>query len=388
MSHTSNTIKAPVVMPNDIAAVLQVPGTNLQELCQAPSINMWAKYKPVPYNQKEILSDYRRRQLNYGIINIPTWSNINKMANFWLGINTSSTNAPDCGVQSIYWGYQRPSSYFRLSDFSDENKLYGYFHGAEAPIGFSKFSEYTIDSSGHLRIIYNVGSNLGDNYNIGLADLVYPRSLSKSVGDMYFGVILRKQGQNDCYAVTSMKASEMPSTGAYVDISGLTATFNGTYEIFPFLSADQISFTNALGQLTDGDFIALQKPEVVGIGVTIIRMNIIDQSLSAYRDIASSTRNLYTKVTLLNDEYEGSLGATVTFEIFNSQGSPVISSVDRTVSNIGAGASYTLSTAIDMGSLVNLNAAASVRISVYPNKGVNRATTWASCTVTTGPSPY
>lgn len=385
MAHTANVIQAPVMMPDDIRAVLQVHGTNLQDVCQAPTINMWAKYKPVSYAQKQILSDYTRQQLNYGLINIPTWANINKMANFWFGIDTSSTNYPDCGIQPVYWGYQKPSSFYRLSDFSDENKTYGYFHDAAAPIGHSMYPDYTIDSSGGLRIIYTVGAL--DSRTIALGDLVYPRQLSKSVGDMYFGVMLRKTGQNDCYAVTSMKVSQM-GQGAYVDISGLTEAFNGVYQVFPFISADQISFTNQLGQLTNGDFIALQEPEEIAIGSTIVRMNILPSSLNAYRNTGSSTRLLYANITLVNDEYQGSLGATVTFRILNASGTEIVSPMNRTVQNFAPDAAFLLSTSLDMGSLVNLRAADSVKVSVYPNTGTNRATTWATCTVTDGPSPY
>ena len=373
-------------MPSDIAAVLQISGTDLQAVCQAPTINMWAKFKPIAYSQKGILSNSRRQLQNYGLINIPTWANINKMANFWFGIDTSSTNYPDCGIQPVYWGYQKPSSYFRLSDFSDENKNYGYYHEAEAPIGHSMYPDYTIDSSGNLRITYTVGEP--ESEAIALSDLVYPRQLSKSVGNMYFGIMLRKTGQNDCYAVTSMKVSDMTTQGANVDISGLTSDFNGVYQIFPFISADQISFTKDLGQLTNGDFIALQEPEEIAIGSTIVRMNILPSSLGAYRDTSASTRNLYANITLVNDEYSGSLGATVTFKVFNSAGTQIGSDFQRTVQNFAANTTFLLSTALDLSSLTNLRAAASVQASVYPNTGTNRATTTATCVVTDGPSPY
>lgn len=386
MAHTQNVINAPVTMPSDIAAVLSISGTSLQANCQAGNLNMWAKYKPIQYNTGEQLTDSQRVASNYGIINIPTWANINKMANFWLGIDTSSTNAPDCGIKPIYWGYNRPSSKFRLSDFSNQAKTLGYFHGAEAPIGNATASSYTIDSSGHLRIIYSLGAQ--DSRTIALSDLSYPRQLSKSVGNMYFGVMLYNTSNGTKYAVTqTTTVSQMSSYGAYVDINGLTSSFNGTYKVFPFISADQISFTSSLSGYTNGDFIALQEYETISIGSTIVKMSILEESLNAYRDTSQSTRNLFVNITLVNDQYQGSLGATVLFEIFNSS-SGLITSATRTVSPIAANASYLLSTSIDMSSLVNLNAAYSVRATVTPSSGTNVATTTAICTVTSGPSPY
>ena len=81
-------------------------------------------------------------------------------------------------------------------------------------------------------------------------------------------------------------------SGAYVDINGLSSSFNGTYKVFPFISADQISFTSSLGGYTNGDFIALQEPETISVGSTIIRMSILEGSLNAYRDISEHAQPL------------------------------------------------------------------------------------------------
>ena len=116
-------------------------------------------------------------------------------------------------------------------------------------------------------------------------------------------------------------------------------------------------------------------------------MSILEGSLNAYRDISQSTRNLYVNITLVNDSYQGNLGASVLFEIFNSA-SGLITSATRTVSGVVYNSSQLLSTAIDMESLTQLNAAYSVRATVTPTSGINVATTTAICTVTTGPSPY
>jgi hypothetical protein len=390
MSHGTTTISAPVVMPQDIAAILGIPGTDLGDLCTSGAINMWAKYKPIEYNKKSMLTLAERASRNFGIINIPTWSNINKMANFWFGIDTSSTNAPDIGIQPIYWGYQRPSGYKRLSDFSEypvSSSRYGYFHEAEAQIGRSMYGEYTIDSQGNLRIIFNHGAL--DARTIRLDELTYPTA-GFNVGNMYFGCLLRKVGQNDFYAVTGPKISDVPSYGAYVDISGLTTAFNGEYEIFPMASADQIPFTSDTGQMTSGKWMALYEKETIGIGATIIRINILEQSLSAYRNTSQSTRNLFVNLTLLNDTYQGGVKARVYLEVYNESGTQIGSTAQRdTPSTIPAGGSYLMTTSVDLGSLGNLRSAFSVRARCIPIEVTgNVAETSAATTVTDGPSPY
>jgi hypothetical protein len=394
MSHGTTTISAPVVMPADIAAILGIPGTDLGDLCTSGAINMWAKYKPIEYNKKGMLEDYDRENANFGIINIPTWSNINKMAAFWFGNRASEqTNAPECGYQPIYWGYQRPTTYKRLSDFSEypvSSQKLGYYHEAEAPIGQSSQSEYTIDSGGNLRILYDHATGDGSGRTVRLKDLHYPTMTSYDVEKMYFGVLMKKVGTTNVYAVTGPKIEDLGTMGAYVDISGLTAAFNGEYEIFPMASADQIPFTSDTGQMASGKWMALYEKETIGIGATIIRINILEQSLSAYRNTSQSTRNLFVNLTLLNDTYQGGVKARVYLEVYNESGTQIGSTAQRdTPSTIPAGGSYLMTTSVDLGSLGNLRSAFSVRARCIPIEVTgNVAETSAATTVTDGPSPY
>ena len=132
MAHSTTVISAPVTMPADFSAVLGIAGTNLLDNNRSPFINKWAKFKPIPHSAIGILTDAQRASRNYGLTNIPTWSNINKMSNFIFGIGDENTNAPDCGIQSIYWGYRTPtggsSEPYRLADWSNAAKTLGYYH--------------------------------------------------------------------------------------------------------------------------------------------------------------------------------------------------------------------------------------------------------------------
>ena len=383
MSHGTNAISAPVSMPGDISAVMQIAGTDLQAICQSYVINMWAKWKPIAYPQKETLSDSLRASLNYGIRNIPTWSNINKMKNFWYGIDTTSTNEPDCGIQPAYWDYNKPTSYFRLGDFSNAAKTVGYLHNAESPIGMSAEDSYIIDSSGNLRISYTYAVN-NDARAIQLGDLTYPRTLSKSIGNMYFGVMMRKS-DGTTYAVTqTTTVSQIPTYGTYIDIAGLTSAFNGSYQIFPFISADQISFTSDLGQLTDGDFIALQEPEGIVVGSTATKAAITN--FNAYRDTSSSTRLLYQNIGLHNDS-ASHITVTIVYEVKNSADT-TIATITRTGIQVNANSYLSYNQALDLQNLSTLNSASAIRATVTPTTGTTPVSTTAVCSVTDGPSPF
>lgn len=381
MAHGTTTITAPVVMPTDIAAILQISGTNLQTICQSPAINMWAKWKPIQYTKVAQLTDTERQNSNYGIKNIPTWDNIGKMANFWLGLNTSSTNAPDCGIQPAYWDYQRPSSYFRLSDFSNYAKTAGYLHTAEAPIGGASESSYTINSQGTLRITYDSAQNT-DAQAIQLGDLVYPQNIQSQIGNFYFGVFLYNVSSGAKYAVTSNRISDLPTYGAWVDITGLSSSFNGTYKVFPFASRDQISFTS--NPQMNGSFVALHEVDEVGIGATVTKIDI--GNFTAYRT-PSDNRFLHELIYL-----ENNMAVSVTFhiyfEVFNSVGTVIYTDTKSNIQLSGGGSmTYGSGHELDMGSTL-LGQAASVRATVTPISGQTNVSTYAVCSVTDGPSPY
>ena len=387
MSHGTNIIIPPVTMPYDFAAVMQIAGTNLSDNNTSAVINKWAKFKPIPYATIGILPDTTRKSRNFGIINIPTWSNINKMANFVLGLVPSQdmpANAPDIGIQPIYWGYRTPgggsSEPYRLTDWSDDDGEYGYYHGAEQPVGGSLYTEYTIESSGHLRIVFKNGAQ--DVRTIKLDELTYPTA-GYDVGNMYFGLMMVKQGTSTVYAATGPRISDLPSLGAYVDINGLGPSYNGLWDIFPMASADQITFTSSLGQLTNGKFIAFTTDvETVGIGATVVRMDVVPQTMYAYRDTDSSTRILYTGLTIENIN-SGQGSARVLFEVFNVNNT-LLGSNTVTVSNVNVGARASVVGDVDLGTLTNLRNAFSVRATVTPTYVTNYATSSDACNVTNG----
>ena len=384
-------ITAPVSM-NDVRNALPDSSTDLATLCVSPRINMWAKYKPVNANGViGILTDFQRYQANYGIVDIPAWTNLIKMRNFWMGYDTSSTNDPTVGKKVAYWAYQRPTQVFRLSDFCSENGTYGYKSDCQAPVGGLTYSSLTIESSGHLRINYNYAIT-DDNRCLQYKDLRSPTGTY--ISKMYFGIMMTKLDSSgnlviaNTYVVTQETYSDdLYTYGAWVDINGLTSSFNGNYKIFPILSSYKITFTDHLGQMNDGTFIALSEPETVSIGSTVIKVNI--STFAAYRDTSTSTRILYPVIVLYNNEFNYNITVTVKFEVFKSDNTMIGTAFTRGDFTVPGNSTYTptqTQLACDLGSLVNLNNAYSVRATVTPTaaSGTNRASTTATCLVSNG----
>ena len=144
-------------------------------------INKWAKYRPIEKsNFLGILTDTQRKAENWGIGNIPIWTNktIPQMVRFWIGGSGSSgSTPPDCGIQSSYWTKVLPSTYYRLRDFAADVDNKGYFHGAQAPI-LPLVGELAIPSTGQLDVIYPRGAESTET--ILLSDI-------GSFDDYYFG---------------------------------------------------------------------------------------------------------------------------------------------------------------------------------------------------------
>ena len=305
-------------------------------------INMWARYKPMKRNKIGPLETSDRVAANYGITNIPTWININNMANFWFGIDTSSTNAPDCGLQADYWTYERPtggnSSQYRLTDFSEypvSANAYGYFHNAEAPIGYHGVSQYYISPIGNLRLHYDTGAQ--DPRTLLLSDLVWPGSTQYPIGSMHFGVMLRKAGTNTVYAVTQRSydsetgqwteytMADIQVMNAWVDIHQENAQFAGNYEIFPFASSEAIPFTSSLGGYRNGKFLAILEKESINIQIQYAEFTIA--GLAAFRMSSMSTRLLYYEFMVTNTSYNvNRMAANYTLTVYKSDGVTEIAS--------------------------------------------------------------
>lgn len=114
-------------MPTDVGSVLGISGNDLSAVCQAASINKFARYKPVPHSSAVPLTDAQRRSVNHGIV-IPD-----------VVTGSALTGALVEDAAGNDWDYTPPtggaSQIFRLDDFGKPGSTtIGYNHYAVPPI--------------------------------------------------------------------------------------------------------------------------------------------------------------------------------------------------------------------------------------------------------------
>jgi hypothetical protein len=335
-------INAPVSI-RDVQQCLSLGSNDLGTLLSQGNIALWAKYKPVEVgNVVGILTDAQREAVNWGIDNIPTWTGtyLLKMKNFWLGIDKTSGNYPDIGYKQYYWEYKRPTTVYRLHDFSNAAKTVGYQQDAEAPVKQFTVTSAQVDPAGIFRVYYPLGAR--NTRTLTYDDLTYPTA-SIDVGNMYLGVMLYHKTNGNTYAVTKdTKMSLLDGTQTYVemDISGLSTSqinnFPGTYSVFPFCSASVINFTNSISSTT-GTFMALLGDKDLVVSIQYAEIEITN--VHGYKDTSSSQHYARFVVSLKNDEPSGSAARNyrVTVTLCNSSGTSLGYSGSVTGQLSGAG---------------------------------------------------
>ena len=127
MAYNSGTIRPPVTMPDDVAAALGIQGNDLSAVCQATSINKFARYKPVKHPSVTPITEAQRRSVNHGIV-IPD-----------VVTGSAISGALIMDAAGNDWEYEHPTGganeKFRLSDFGKQgSNSIGYNHYAVPPI--------------------------------------------------------------------------------------------------------------------------------------------------------------------------------------------------------------------------------------------------------------
>lgn len=217
MSNSNGIISAPVSM-KDVQTVLGDSSTSLASLCLSTKVNMWAKYKPIPSNDKflDIKTGYRGKGYNCGI----SYSTANSVS----------------GIRALYsqtdngYSYEKPTVY-RLADFN------GYNHRAEAPIQGYSFESECVNTDFTCSCEEGITTTTGDI--LTLKDIL---NLTDE-DNYYFGVGLCK-GTN-----TTPTFFKTADTAFYYSVSfkGTTLT-EGTYTVVPFLSSVKYDSINTAEQ--------------------------------------------------------------------------------------------------------------------------------------------
>ena len=232
-------ITAPVSI-NDPKAVLGLSSNSVGTLCSSTLINMWAKYKPVPYRSfAPLRTDDSWWHGNDGKCGIAIQA-------------YTSLNAFLAALPTGYaWSHVLPSGGavepYRLADFN------GYNHHAENPVGDIGGTSYTI-SSGSITIQYDmvgVGSD-----NLTLSDIEIN---GDSLDEYYLGIYaFGGTGTTSSFYCTSSQPFTS-STDMSIEIDGLTDSYVGTYYLVPFFSSVRLTLN---GQAQAGTFLSANKQPI------------------------------------------------------------------------------------------------------------------------------
>lgn len=214
MSNTNGVINAPVSLHADVCQVLGLgQPCDLGTVCQSGKINMWAKYKPVQFNSISELSERSRYEVNYGI-------DVNSA--YSLDIASLFTKA----ASNPGWGYVRPTSYFRLTDFVKYN------HKAIQPYRYS-FPESDTTNKSTFSTTFYIVINSGAEINPA-TDFVALDSLNKDL--FKFGVAYKHKdwSTSEIKFAVGNSVSSNPST---IEIP-ITFSTMGEYTLLPVITQE------------------------------------------------------------------------------------------------------------------------------------------------------
>lgn len=318
MGFSNDIITLPYTL-GDAANALGYQTNDLQTLYENGSVALWAKYKPMEFSSGGAygyaLNNTQRASVNWGIGNIPYWNSrmLGHMLNFWFGIDTTQTNQPEIGLKNAYWTYLRPTTAFRLSDLiqnPDNPNSPGYFKRALPPLGNLLSTNVAVSPGGNLTFLFAKNEDgVSEGLTVRYEDL---QMGGYSVYNMYFGFALWNKDGNDPKFLTLTQLTTLGSfqaMGASVHTHTEDPNIEGTYMVFPFISADPIlgdEISSEIYEMTDetnirSNFIALIDPLEITISITYADVRVL--TLTSYRDTDHTNiiRNLWSVHNYMTD---------------------------------------------------------------------------------------
>ena len=223
MSVSNGKIVAPVSI-DDVKSVLGESSNDLATLCKSENIKMWSKNKPIKHNCLFKPTDAQKKEVNYGISNIPYYRLLGKMTQDVInGSMQNATNISTLDTSIEPWHYQKPiggyTSPYRLGDFD------GYFANAESPIGTITETEIESSLSGKVSVVFN--KNTDTVSSLTFNDLASEKDFS----NQYLGICL-SDGNKSFYMTQKIGFDD----GDDVTISMLDSfgIFFRTAKLFPY----------------------------------------------------------------------------------------------------------------------------------------------------------
>ena len=361
MAYQNGIITAPVSI-YDVQRAIGNSSPDLGTLCTSGNINKWAKYKPEDINTPQVITEQQRVLNNYGIVNIPTWLRLEYMANFIFSTdraNVQRTYWPECddaagALSREYFEWKKPTTFKRLSDFSNDAKTLGYYHYAQEPIQPMASPSVVIEPIGTMHITFPMG--VATARTLALGDLTYPGSASYPLADMYFGVLMRKTSgtvitlaclkqTNDGY-VTMEQALSMGNYTVSVPADVVRADFEGTWKIFPLISSEAFAPTFMPASVGAGKFITPLPDHLQPINVSIRYAEVRIVGSSGYRD-TDSARNAIIEVVVQNQEAI-LRNYNISVKLFDRNGTEMTTFARQRTGQVAASATATETFTIDI----------------------------------------
>jgi len=239
MGYSNGKITAPVSF-TDVQNCLGVSNTDLDKLCKATTINMWAKYKPVAKNLIDTVTG-QWDATNNKWLSSATWWKGNGNTDIGgitpLQFNTFSQLLSFYDGNLNGWTYTRPAgganTPYRLQDFA------GYNHNAPKPIE-NFYIAAEIRQHGQFTASAMMSMPDANADYISLADFT-----SAAFSGLYWGIAF--------YSGTTFKCKLTASDPGVAQIdstfSGAAVTLPiGTYKVYPFFSDRPIPITETQEQ--------------------------------------------------------------------------------------------------------------------------------------------
>ena len=364
MAHSSGSITAPV-NTDDIVATIAESLHDIGTLGMSAKTNGWSKIKPVIHTKKGNLTDADRKSVQYGITNIPFFTNTAFMALFM----HSGKPDPMSGAKSSYWTYARPGA----NDWKREEDYAGYWHNAIEPISPIAADKITVihdrgdPDYGYVHFDFPVATD-ARNLKISDFDLIQLSSPANAGAPFYLGVCItdgvckyaNSSNMND-YTGTRMitQAAKINDNLQTVTVGGKACARisiphddfmaadkvppNGKVMIFAFLSSAMISKFSI--PVSGATYIPLNMSGKEMILITGDRLYITFTELTAQKLSSPSTGTyngqLTYKVTIKN-QTNMSFGVNGGTVAASGPGSPPSSGFIGSIRTIAAGETITI----------------------------------------------
>lgn len=180
------------------------PPYNLEDLCLDSSINKWAKWKPVNYTKVGQLTDAQRASVGYGLKANPNGAPIS----FSGYVENDDSESMDLyewidaslSVKDNDVVYDKPSAFFRLTDFVSEDYSQRYF-GGEQTTYYLTGGSTTLPT---LKYNEDNGSN-----SIKLSDLTFMEDFEQYRIDDWIIATFYKEDDKYCFVKTSVTVKDL-----------------------------------------------------------------------------------------------------------------------------------------------------------------------------------